>query len=361
MKNVLNFKWFTLPLILIIFTVGSANADVDYLSNSAYVSADSIAITHASAAQNDLSWSEKFEQVVDNHRFLFSILASGIAAIIVLFLFFISLRPKLEIMPIVAYHDDKDKDNLPIQRCQIAIKNNRLFHCNDVRVEISKHLLSKYDVETREQIDEMHFLSIAGCLSGDNLSTINVSFNIEPIKVVDHKTKKVHVFMPRRIIVEVLAQNALSGIVSPTRKIFNTGNFQVGNYVNTTFVEEGKTFKQAIMKPNLERLKNASRTLGILWLLMVIILFCLSLPVKVIVYSSMLLLILFGLCLLLWQMRVYTKAEAYSANSIAHIIKNTIFEFHQHKQEKQPDGHDAIVATEDVDFEEVTGGEDRKD
>ena len=256
------------------------------------------------------------------------------AAIIALALFFSFLRPRLKILPIVAYHDVKDeKTGLVIKKCRIAIKNNGLSPCNDIQVEISKHLLSAYDVETRDQIEQMQYLSVAGRLGSDNLSTINVDFNIKPFILVNKKEKKEHVLYPRRIIVEVLAQNAVSGIISPARFIFSENNFQVGEYVNTTFIEQGDTYKQAIMKSNYRTLKKTSIILAIVWAVVSVCIFLpiLSLSILKKIGLVSLILALLLLCIIVWQIIVYTKAEAYNINNIAHIVKNTIIELHQHK------------------------------
>lgn len=285
---------------------------------------------------------EKISQGGENHDYDWStckdfgiaVGASLMAAIIALALFFSFLRPRLKILPIVAYHDVKDeKTGLVIKKCRIAIKNNGLSPCNDIQVEISKHLLSAYDVETRDQIEQMQYLSVAGRLGSDNLSTINVDFNIKPFILVNKKEKKEHVLYPRRIIVEVLAQNAVSGIISPARFIFSENNFQVGEYVNTTFIEQGDTYKQAIMKSNYRTLKKTSIILAIVWAVVSVCIFLpiLSLSILKKIGLVSLILALLLLCIIVWQIIVYTKAEAYNINNIAHIVKNTIIELHQHK------------------------------
>ena len=285
---------------------------------------------------------EKIAQSGENHGcdwstckdFGIAVGASLMAAIIALVLFFSFLRPRLKILPIVAYHDVKDeKTGLVIKKCRIAIKNNGLSPCNDIRVEISKHLLSAYDVETRDQIEQMQYLSVAGRLSSNNLSTINVDFDIIPTILINKKEEKEQVLYPRRIIVEVLAQNAVSGIISPARVIFSENNFKVGKYVNTTFIEQGDTYKQAVMKSNFQTLKKAGIILGIIWAIASI---CILLPIislsilkKIGLISLVLALLL--LFIIVWQIIVYTKAEAYNINNIAHIVKNTTIELHQHK------------------------------
>lgn len=333
MKNFLKFRWIVLPLMLMVLAVGNVRADVNDLSIIVPMAADSI-VEAQDFAQETSNWHAHFNQIVDDYRFEFGILASMAAAIFALVLFFSFLRPRLKILPIVAYHDVEDKKTgLVIKKCRIAIKNNGLSPCNDIRVEISKHLLSEYDVETRDQIEQMQYLSIAGRLSSDNLSTINVDFDIMPTILVNKKEKKEQVLYPRRIIVEVLAQNAISGIISPARLIFSENNFQVGKYVNTTFIEQGDTYKQAIMKSNFQTLKSVSIILGVVWAIASVCIFLSILSLSILKKIGLVLLILalLLLCTVVWQIIVYTKAEAYNINNIAHIVKNTIIELHQHK------------------------------
>ena len=356
--NLSNFKWIVLPLMLLTFAVSNVKADVNDLSISTVVAADSVVVAPDSV-QSAISWSDKFDQVLDNHRFLFGIIASGIAAILVLFVFFAWLRPRLKIMPIVAYHEEKDeKTKLPVRNCQIAIKNKRLFHCNDVRVEVSEYKLSKYDVEIRNQIEEMQYLSIAGYLNSDNLSTINFSFNVRPKVAIKEskKGKEVHLIWPQKIIVEVLAQDALSSIVSPARRIFNITDFQVGTYINTTFVEDGNTFKQAIMKPNMKKLKKVCIILFVLWLTLSIGIIILPLSIINQLILSLLLFISFILGVMIWQLKVSTKADAYTTESVKSLIKATIIEFHQHRHNHVDDTDEdnkEIRPTEEVPYVEV--------
>lgn len=325
MKNVLNLRWLVLPLMLMILAAGNVRADVSDVAITASTSADSIV-----EVQEASSWHAQFNQIVDDYRFVFGILASVFAAIIVLFLFFFIFRPRLEILPKVAYYEVHEK-KLPLKHCQIAIKNKGFSSCNDIRVEISKHLLSDYDEEARVQIEKQKYLSIEGRLGSDAHSTINVEFNIEPLVIKNSKDSNEKIYFPRRIIVEVLAQNALSGIITPTRRVFTTEDFSVGRYVNTILVEQGDTYKQAMMKPNMKHIKKASITLAIVWLLASIGLMMSSMLLSIKLGVSLLLLVLFAVGILLWQLKVYTKAEAYTMSNIAHIVKATIIELHEHK------------------------------
>lgn len=258
------------------------------------------------------------------------------AAIVTLLLFFGILRPRLKIMPKISYQDEKNKKGKPIKICQIAIKNKGIIHCNDIRVEISKHILSEYNEEIRVPLEKMQYLSIAGRLADENKSSINVEFVIEP-DVKYQKEGNAELYFPRRVIVEVLAQNALSGIIAPTCEIFNTDNFSVGKYVNTTFVGQGDTYKQAMMKPNFNRLKKVCTWVGILWSAITACLylaqFSPSFPLSVVetTYISLLSFIFGALAIVIWQIINYTKAEAYNINNLAHIVKNTIVELHAHK------------------------------
>ena len=350
MKNVLNLRWLVLPLMLMILAAGNVRADVSDLSISAPIAADSIAEAQ-DLTQEALSWHTQFNQFVDDYRFELGILASVFAAIIVLFLFFVVFRPRLEILPKVAYYEVHEK-KLPLKHCQIAIKNKGFSSCNDIRVEISKHLLSDYDEETRVQLEKQKYLSIEGRFGSDAHSTINVEFNIEPLVIKNSKGNNEKIYFPRRIIVEVLAQNALSGIITPTRRVFTTEDFSVGRYVNTILVEQGDTYKQAIMKPNMKHLKKASISLASLWILASIGLMMSSMLLSIKLGLSLLLLVLFAVGILLWQLKVYTKAEAYTMSNIAHIVKATIIELHEHKH-----FNSGIVKKTDVEDIEPTSEE----
>lgn len=323
LKFLLNIRW--IVVLIAINHICNANADVNDLSIQTNNPKDIVIVT-TDSIQSISTFHATFENAVREYSFFFAVIASGLAAIIVLFLFFLLFRPRLEVMPIVAFQDGKDeKENVPVQECMIVIKNKCLIHCNDIRVEISKHFLSKYDEETREIISHPKFLTISSRLRSEKVSTISIPFTIKPIKDGEG-----HLLMPKRIIVEILAQHALSGIISPTRKIFTLNDFMAGKYINSTFVKQGDTYQQAIIKENIKKIKCVILLLSIIWWIVTIAMIFSSSSVFVKVLIPLFCLILFMILVVLWQLNIITKSQMYS-NNIAHIIKNTIIELHQHK------------------------------
>ena len=106
MKNFLNLKWLVLSLVMVSFAVGNIAADESHVeTDSTFVQADSAAVAQDSA-QSTTTWGVKLDEVMDHHRFLFNIITSALAAIIVLFLVFILLRPHIHVKPIIAIQEN---------------------------------------------------------------------------------------------------------------------------------------------------------------------------------------------------------------------------------------------------------------
>ena len=72
---------------------------------------------------------------------------------------------------------------------------------------------------------------------------------------------------------------------------------------------------------------------------------------------SLLLFISFILGVVIWQLKVSTKADAYTTESVKSLIKATIIEFHQHRHNHidsaDREEYKEIRPTEDIPFEEV--------
>lgn len=290
------------------------------------------------------------EEYIQENSLWSGILVSVISAIVTLFLFFTLLRPRLKIQPILAFKDLEDENSYKMTRkCEMLIQNKNLFACNDVRIEISIHLLSKFEDEERKTISEQHFLTIAGRLRNENASSLLVEFDIESI---DHNGK---ILFPKRILIEILSQHSLSGVIVPTQKIFTTNDMHEGEYIKSVFIEKGKTYKQAIMKANMCILKYTLIASILVWIVVSILMF-IFLPFSWILKVCLMLivLILITLVIIIWQLRVYTKANAFNNRNIKHIIKNTIVEFHQHKYLKEDISESAEPITiEDVPYEDT--------
>ena len=278
------------------------------------------------------------------------ILSSMIATIATLLLFFTLLRPRLKIQPILAFHDVMDKETGKVKKqCEVLICNKNIFACNDIRVEISIRSFSKFEDEGRLQISQEKFLTIAGCLHDNNASSLLVPFEIESI---DHNGK---ILFPKCVLIELLAQHSLSGVILPTQKVFTLNEMQEGQYIKSTFIERGKTYKQAIMKSNICALKRTFIASIFAWIVIsILILKFLPVSWMLKVFSMLIVLILMILGIIIWQLRVYTNANAFNHYDIMHVIKNTIIRFHQykHKQENMPESEDPI-AIEDVTYDET--------
>ena len=290
---------------------------------------------------------------LEAHSFVLSILSSMLAAIGTLFLFFTLLRPRLKIQPILAFYDFEDKNSKKVTRkCEMLIQNKNLFACNDVRVEIFIHLLSMFEDEERKKISQQHYLTIAGRLRNENASSLLVEFDVESI---DHDGK---ILFPKRILIEILSQHSLSGVIVPIQKIFTTNDMHEGRYIKSIFTEKGKTYKQAVMKTNICTLKRTLFVSILAWIFVSSLMF-IFLPVSWIlkVYSVLLVLILIILGIIIWQLRVCSNANAFN-NNIRHIIKNTIIEFHQHKNHPEESSEPAdSIAIEDIPYEETINKE----
>ena len=131
-----------------------------------------------------------------------------------------------------------------------------------------------------------------------------------------------------------------------------------GRYIKSIFTEKGKTYKQAVMKTNICTLKRTLFVSILAWIFVSSLMF-IFLPVSWIlkVYSVLLVLILIILGIIIWQLRVCSNANAFN-NNIRHIIKNTIIEFHQHKNHPEESSEPAdSIAIEDIPYEETINKE----
>ena len=309
--NLSNFKWIVLPLMLLTFAVSNVKADVNDLSISTVVAADSVVVAPDSV-QSAISWSDKFDQVLDNHRFLFGIIASGIAAILVLFVFFAWLRPRFEIMPIVAKMLvlDKKTEKLKI-RCQIAIRNKSFFPCNDLRIEIKHVGKNKSDEEGTKPIDDKHHIqTIKGRLRNENVSVQLIEFDL-PDKGI-----------PTPMRVSILSQLSVSGIVMGIDHTFTALNFEDGHYEHGLFVPAGNTYKQSLMRMNRGRLKWINWITPIVFALFASALYIftnISFTLFLIILCCSILVV--ALIIILWQLYIYTKADAYSIGVAHHTFE----------------------------------------
>lgn len=336
--NLSNFRWIVLPLILLTFAVGNVRADGNDLSITAPIAADSVVVA-PDTVQSTISWSDKFDEMLDNHHFIFGVIASSLAAIITLLLFFCVLRPKVKIYPRVAV---LQKGN-GVVSFQILFSNKWLCSCNDLRISLFNIIEDKNGDGTKIPLNNIPFNVLT--LKGGLLDKHNSDFCLT-------LTNKNSDELPNKLAVSVISQHAVSGIVTGEENIFGSNDYVKGKFVKGILIPEGSNYKETIMRENAKTLKcvlwilATIYVLGIVWLFATSLTLCIKLLLTIGVFVSV------AISIIIWQLIVQTKANSVNNSKNIHISSNTqVIEIHHHAEQPKPSASEGV---EEVPFEEVT-------
>lgn len=251
--------------------------------------------TNGSIATN----SETEEEGVFPSSFLWGVLASAFVAVAALFVFFLVLRPHIRISPQIAYSGDMHKENL---RCEVALINTGMFSCNDIRVKISQIGTNSNGSEKDLDIISKTYLSMKGVFHNENDSTIPCRFQLPNSGI------------PGLLKVSVLAKHSVSGVEYAYKKVFKVNDFAEGAFEKGKFIKRGNTYKQSVMRENLQILKLFI-PICLLVLILIIALCSIflswSLETLIICFTWGLLLLISGLAI--WQLYIHAKTDAYSS------------------------------------------------
>lgn len=269
--------------------------------------------------------------------FVKSIMASVIAAIIAMVLFFSLLRPKIQVAPIVAIEGSSQKNHRLI--CGIAVKNRSFFACNDLRIKVCKLMSDENDNESITKIIDENFLSIGGRLRNENESVHSIQFGLEPERI------------PKQILVSVIAQHSLSGIIKG-KYIYKNGNdFKFGHYEKGVFVPRGNNYLQVQMRRNVKYLKRVFVIAVMLFALLLLVSlympqmrsFCS--PWKICMTYILICILAIGL----WQLFVFSKSQAYNTEKKNIQLNNLNFMVvNNRNNDSQTQLGRTIVEAEDV-------------
>lgn len=243
-------------------------------------------------------------------NFGWGILASGVVAVVALFLFFLILRPRIKIMPVVAYKNVKKSDK-EIYNCEVALVNKGFFASNDIRVKayIVKH--NSNESERDEEIAHDNILTLKGYLRNENVSTTVFKFTL-PTKGIPEKLK-----------ISVLSKHAVSSVEYGVTKVFNVNDFRIGGYEKGIFISAGNTYKQAVMRKNISLFKRIVPCAILFMLIVILVLsvFCSLSVITMLLISLCVLLLLFSV-ITTWQLYINSKADAYSSVVAHHTFEH---------------------------------------
>jgi len=247
-----------------------------------------------------------------NPQFYWGVAASAVVAVLALFAFFVIFRPRIKVVPIVAYQQKGDVEKNG-RKCEVALVNKGLFACNDIKVRIEIVGRNQNESEKPKLLKEVDFLSISGRLHNENSS----------VRVVDFKLDDAGI--PETIKVSVLAKHSVSGVEYGRERLLMVTDFKRGTFEKGTFVPYGNTYKQSIMRKNTKLFKNLVPILFVLSSITVIVLsLLLSLPLGMILMIVALALILITTILVVWQFYVHSKTDAYSSLMAYHVIERVV-------------------------------------
>lgn len=335
-KNLSNLKWIVSLLILLTFAVGNVRADGNDLSITAPIAADSAAVAQDSA-QSTTTWGVKLDEVMDHHRFLFNIITSALAAIIVLFFVFILLRPHIHVKPIVAIQEN--------HKWQFLIKNYGFFPCTNIRIQISKVEFDKNADETEHVITLEDgsdvFFEIRGILQRENDNELLIS------------TKERN-DLPPMVRITVLAEHSVSGISTAYSHNFTKADIQRGRYERGEFVPFNSSFPCVLMRKNSMRLRWIRRTIfGVIVIATLLLCFLTNFVWWQIVVACSLMMVTFGMVILIWQLGVHSRVGAHSSRDLIKSIRAIMIM----RSDCKPNSLQARA--EDADFEETPNPKSR--
>lgn len=328
MKNVLDFKWLVLPMMLTILVVGHINADVINSADSIVAQTDSVSavanITDTNSATTDKTYS-----------LLFGVLGSAIAAIVLLIMYYLILRPRFEVMPIVAYEKDGKKEN-KTQSYYIVLKNRSLFPVCNIQIELSLGRVRLNDDHESNVFSEQTCMYMAGRWRDENKRDLQIKFDMP---------KR---FLPKELNISIIGKHALSGNSMPTEHIFRIDDFVEGHYEKGIFVKKGLDYTQALLR--VQSKKNPIIVILVLLNIVLagVLLFILS-PWTIIEKFILLglLILLETILFLLYQLHFINRVKAYSSTDPTHILKAAVVNMDTQRRPLD------LANIEDVEGEEV--------
>lgn len=344
MKNVLNFKWLVLLMTLAVFAINDAKADVNDVSISMTISNDSVT-TNSLTEPKALGCHALFEEKVKEYTFEFAVLASTLAAILTLLLFFGILRPKIKIFPQIAL-SKADNDTVFVQ---ILFTNKGVFPCNDLRIFIKGKVKDRNGDFTLKPLNKVPFsvLTLKGKWYNSGQSDYCLVLNIKKDAI------------PSMLSVSVMSQHAVSSIVTSVESVFGPNDYINGKFIQGLLIPEGCNYKETIMRENSQTLRCILLGFAIIYILGIAWLFAtlLSLNIKLLIAIGVF--VLATITIIIWQLIVQTKANSVNNSKNIHISSNThVIEIHNHMETSTPSApHEA----EEVPYEEVVEKGEEKD
>lgn len=324
--------WIILPIVFLSIMIVNVSADniVD--------SSDSVcAQVNITSVANDLP---KGEMGPEEHTYTSSLIlgmcASGISAIILLIVYYFVLRPRVEIMPIVAYEENTKKEDGKVQTYYIVLKNKSVFPICNIQIEISVGRVHLNEDHVSNVFDEQTCMYLAGRWHDENKKELQVSFNLPQRG------------LPRELTIAVIGRHALSGNTIPIEHTFKIDDFVEGHYEKGVFVKKGLDYTQALLRAQHKKDPYIVAVIVIGIVLAGILLFTIG------GWSSIENILLIGLltllgaiCFLLYQLHFISRVKAYSSIDPKHIFKAIVVK-------TSPKSHPVdLTGVEDVEAEEV--------
>lgn len=242
--------------------------------------------------------------------FFLGIGASCIAALILLILYYITLRPRFTVMPFVALLKSKANDKEDEQSCQIVIKNKSVFPVCKIQIELSVEQEYLNDDQRSNVFNSQTCMYLDGKCGDENKSDLLVNFTLPKNK------------LPRELKLAIFGQHALSGNSLPTEHSFKIDDFRQGHYEKSIFIKEGLSFRQAVLRLYLQRIPIvivvALCILGLLGVILFIF-SSLSMTKNILIFGGVCLLM--SLLIIAKGLYVIIRVSAYSKEETKQIIK----------------------------------------
>ena len=271
-------------------------------------STDTTSVYEVIADSSNSANLETEEEGVFPSSFFWGMLASAVVAVVALFVFFLILRPHIRISPLIAYRGDMHKEKL---QCEVALINKGMFSCNDIRVKVSQIGTNNNGSEKDSDIITKTYLSMKGIFHNENDSTIPCRFRLPNAGI------------PELLKVSVLAKHSVSGVEYAYKKVFKVNDFAEGAYEKGKFIKRGNTYKQSVMRENIQIFKLLIPiSILILVLIVAFLSFFLSCSTDMLIICSILGMLLITSSAVIWQLYIHAKADAYSSTIAYHKIEH---------------------------------------
>lgn len=231
------------------------------------------------------------------------VLSSVIGAIIVVFLLFFLLRPRMKVNDKIAIDSNK--------KLIFCFKNRSISPCINVHVLIKqvKELGNADESEYNFELEDDDAPYMSGCLSKENDNELGV--------ITRHEVSEI----PAHLRMIISAQHAISGITSVTTKDFFAQNAQEGTFEKGLFIPKGSDYARVYTRQHLRLKKIVSWISGSLIVLLTALYGVLFAETWQQVALSFILLTCFtGIIILFWQSHVQARANAFSSRGLSKSI-----------------------------------------